>query len=659
MGHRKRGAVAALGGAVAILAASLTSAVAQAPRDTILILDASGSMWGRVIGKPKVEAAREAVRDLIGGLNPATRLGIVAYGHRQAADCRDIETVLPLSPLDRARAIAAANRLSPKGKTPITASLEEAARQIDPARGGTIVLVTDGIETCGADPCAAAAALKSRNANLAVHVVGFDIPNRADRARIACIAERTGGTFVPADNARELASALNRTVQAPPQPVAARRTIALRATDGGRPVADAVFSIRRGDDGAVVAEGVSGPVTLAPGGYRVLAGTAGRSGAVNAQVAAATAEIVVPLVSTVPKATIVPPPGPLVATGRVDVTWTGPKAEGDYIAFVKPDGSAGEERQYAYAGDGSPARLRVPGEPGRYELRYIHPPGGGQALARVPVEVVAPSATLDVPAEAIAASEITIGWTGPGAEEDWIGVAEPSALPGDYGTGWTALGAARTVTLRMPAAPGAYEIRYVSGLDPRVLALKPIRIVAAQAVLEASGTAMAGSMLTVTHRGPSNGGTFVGIVKPADRPGDYINGAWANASDERIVLHVPGEPGTYELRYVLEGSEGHTIIARRPLTVTPAAAGLRAPDRAAKGETIRVEATGPGGAGDFVTIVEPSAEPGAYTDYFTFTESPAADLKVPDQPGAYEIRYVSQAPLTGDVVVARRRLMVE
>ncbi len=657
----RRWAKLALSGAVAAgLAVSALPALAQAARDTVLILDSSGSMWGRVIGKPKVEAAREAVGELVAGLPDGTRLGIVAYGHRRAGDCRDIETLVPLGPLDRARALAAAARIVPRGKTPITGALEEAARLIDPARGGAIVLLTDGIETCAADPCAAAAALKARNASLAVHVVGFDIPNRADRARIACIAERTGGTFVSADNARELAEALRRTAQAAPRPVAPRRAVALRATEGGRTVADAVFAVRQAGDGTIVAEGVAGRIELPPGRYRVSAGSQARTGSVEAQVtASAPSEIVVPLTGSLPKATLTLPQAPLVASGRAEIGWTGPNAEGDYIAFVKPDGTAGEERQYAYAREGSPARIRVPGEPGAYELRYVHPAGGGAILARATVEVAPATASLDAPAQAVAGTEIAVAWTGPGAEEDWIGVAPAAAVAADYSTGWTPAGQGSPVRLRLPANPGTYELRYVSGLDPRVLAARPIRVLPAQATLEAAGEAMAGSMLPVVHRGPSGGDTFVGILKPGDRPGDYIGGAWARPEDGPMALHVPGEPGAYELRYVLQGSEGHTVLVSRPLAVTPPVAGLKAAPTAKAGEKIRVEATGPRGNGDFVTIVAPSDEPGAYTDYFNTPETLSGELTVPDQPGSYEIRYVMQAPLTDSRVIARVPLTVE
>ncbi|MEZ5392330.1 MAG: VWA domain-containing protein [Bryobacterales bacterium] len=60
----------------------------------VLILDASGSMWGRVGGETKIEAARRVVRDLTVKLPTEARLGLVAYGHRQKGDCNDIEELV-------------------------------------------------------------------------------------------------------------------------------------------------------------------------------------------------------------------------------------------------------------------------------------------------------------------------------------------------------------------------------------------------------------------------------------------------------------------------------------------------------------------------------------------------------------------------------------
>src|SRR5204862_7835409 len=108
-----------------------SGAYAQAPApDVMLILDASNSMWGRVDGRPKIVVARAAVVDLLRALPRGTRLGLMAYGHRRAADCSDIETIVPVGAVDADAVAARVNAISPRGRTPLTEAVRRAAREL-------------------------------------------------------------------------------------------------------------------------------------------------------------------------------------------------------------------------------------------------------------------------------------------------------------------------------------------------------------------------------------------------------------------------------------------------------------------------------------------------------------------------------------------------
>lgn len=194
------------------LALLLTPVAAPRAAETMIILDGSGSMWGRVDGRTKIEVARDALAGLTRALPAGSRLGLMAYGHRRAGDCADIETLIPPGPLDPARFAASAARVTPRGRTPISAALQQAAR----GGAGRIVLLSDGIETCVPDACADIRALRAQGVDVTVHVIGFDIAGAADRAALSCIAEATGGRFVPARSAADLARALAELAGAPP-----------------------------------------------------------------------------------------------------------------------------------------------------------------------------------------------------------------------------------------------------------------------------------------------------------------------------------------------------------------------------------------------------------------------------------------------------------
>ena len=94
----------------ALAAALLTCAIGayaqpaapQGPGQSMLVLDASGSMWGQIGGKPKIEIAREAVASMLQSWPTSQQLGLMAYGHRSKGNCADIEMLKAPGPLDKA-----------------------------------------------------------------------------------------------------------------------------------------------------------------------------------------------------------------------------------------------------------------------------------------------------------------------------------------------------------------------------------------------------------------------------------------------------------------------------------------------------------------------------------------------------------------------------
>ena len=102
----------------------------------------------------------------------------------------------------------------------MTAAIRQAAEALRyKDRPATVILFSDGIETCNADPCAAAEELKKSGVDFTVHVVGFGTTADENR-QLQCIADRTGGRFLGAGNAAELKTAMAKTVQlvAKPEP---------------------------------------------------------------------------------------------------------------------------------------------------------------------------------------------------------------------------------------------------------------------------------------------------------------------------------------------------------------------------------------------------------------------------------------------------------
>lgn len=186
---------------------AVAMAHAEAPdAPIVLVLDSSGSMAGAIDGSPKLDAARKAIRAMANGLAEGRTLGLVAYGHRRQGDCSDIETLVPPGPLDRAGLDRALDGLLARGKTPLSDALRHAAMLL-PETGGTIILISDGLETCDRDPCAVAEDLRQANARLVIHVVGFGVTDD-EVAALSCIAEKGSGRTASADSAAGLTDAL-------------------------------------------------------------------------------------------------------------------------------------------------------------------------------------------------------------------------------------------------------------------------------------------------------------------------------------------------------------------------------------------------------------------------------------------------------------------
>jgi Ca-activated chloride channel family protein len=175
----------------------------------MVVVDGSGSMWGRVDGEPKIVIARKAIETLVSNWPDNTEIGLMAYGHRRKSDCADIETLVPVGKLNRQNFMTAVNSVTPIGKTPISAAVQQAANAIEHTEEkATVILISDGLETCQADPCATAKTLEEQGVDLTVHVVGFDLKGE-DASSLRCIADNTGGRYLSADNAPELGEALN------------------------------------------------------------------------------------------------------------------------------------------------------------------------------------------------------------------------------------------------------------------------------------------------------------------------------------------------------------------------------------------------------------------------------------------------------------------
>ena len=544
-----------------LFATNLTAEGTNAAR-MVLVLDASGSMWGQIEGKAKIVIAKEVLTEIVNQIPSGYATGLTVYGHRRKGDCKDIEMVIPVGPHDAAAMLAKVQGISPKGKTPLSASVRQAAEALRyTEERATVVLVSDGLETCDMDPCALAAELAMSGVDFTVHVIGFDI-SKEDQGRLRCLADKTGGLFLTASNADSLRDALSETVaevKVPPPPVVADPGTAVLKGPASVP-AGADFSVQwegpdSRDDYIAIAEKGAKDLSYKDYTYTKKGNPADFTAPGDVgdyelryvhhhsrKVIGRTGIKVTPV-----QATVQAPAAADVAV-EIEVIWQGPDYQSDYIAIAHPDQNPGSQVNYTYTKKGSPLKVRAPSDPGNYEVRYILG-RGSKLLAKTNIEIKAVSASVQAPTTADMASLFEVSWQGPDNKSDYIAIARPDQNPGSQ-VNYTYTKKGSPLKVRAPSDPGNYEVRYILGRGRKLLAKTNIEIKAVSASVQAPDSANANSEFEVQWQGPNYKSDYISIARPEQNPGSHITYTYTSRGNP-VKIKAPKDPGIYEVRYIL------------------------------------------------------------------------------------------------------------
>ena len=150
----------------------------------LFVFDASKSMYGRWQSGTKIEVAQRLMSQMLDSLaqieDKPFQLALRVYGHQKPVppqDCNDTNLEVGFSDNSIPRIKQTLRSLQPKGTTPIARSLMRAATDFptcDNCRN-IIVLITDGIEACDEDPCAASRLLQKKGITLKPFVIGIGL----------------------------------------------------------------------------------------------------------------------------------------------------------------------------------------------------------------------------------------------------------------------------------------------------------------------------------------------------------------------------------------------------------------------------------------------------------------------------------------------------
>ena len=171
--------------------------------------------------------------------------------------------------------------------------------------------------------------------------------------------------------------------------------------------------------------------------------------------------------------------------------------------------------------------------------------------------------------------------------------------------------------------------------------------------IEAPDTAAMGSELDILWEGPDGQGDYITVVTPDAEDRKYGKYTYTRHGNP-LKLVMPDRPGDFELRYV--SGQSQTVLVRRAIQISEVPVTIDAPDAAPMGRELKIGWQGPDGKGDYITEVPPEAEDRKYGKYTYTRHGSPLKLVMPDSPGEYELRYVSNQ---SNSVLARRLIVIE
>jgi Mg-chelatase subunit ChlD len=186
------------------------------PENVMIILDASYSMSEPIEqgSEDKMVAAKRTVLEVLRNISPSTRVGLRVYGNsaNQFTACRATSLLVPLGENNRNLIASKMISLKPTGATPISYAVLRSLREDFNTVNGTqsIILISDGIETCGEDPCDVAVKMQQMGIHIKINVIGLGLQDYAAVKQLRCVALATKGQYYTANTAAELANSLNQ-----------------------------------------------------------------------------------------------------------------------------------------------------------------------------------------------------------------------------------------------------------------------------------------------------------------------------------------------------------------------------------------------------------------------------------------------------------------
>jgi Ca-activated chloride channel family protein len=194
------------------------------PSNILFMFDSSQSMSEKInmgksgITEPKMEAAKRVLKESLGMIPNDVNVGLRVFGNGYKSDftdCQQTTLLVPLGRDNREKIIEASRSMAPRGLTPLTFALMQAEQDLRYVQGHkTLILISDGVETCGGDPCAYVERLSKIGIKMKIDIVGLGLKgDKAAQDQLNCIAQKSGGKYYDADTSAELVKSIENSVK--------------------------------------------------------------------------------------------------------------------------------------------------------------------------------------------------------------------------------------------------------------------------------------------------------------------------------------------------------------------------------------------------------------------------------------------------------------
>ena len=218
-----------------------------------IVMDYSGSManW--------IGVAKRSMTSIVGQISPSTQLGFRVFGHNHYGNnpsgsvvqevkrmvkkgnkvtvvtqkgpvgsisgaCSATQQVAPINQANASLLLTGMNSVDIGGATPMVYALDRTVYQdfanFDTVTPKKIVLITDGGENCGGNPCEFAKRLMQKRSDVHIDVVLVSSYSKA----LTCLATTTGGHFYNINNLSDFSIVINKSIQSQPNPTVSGST---------------------------------------------------------------------------------------------------------------------------------------------------------------------------------------------------------------------------------------------------------------------------------------------------------------------------------------------------------------------------------------------------------------------------------------------------